>query len=219
MFSKQQKYYFDLDGVKVPHEQSGIDRAKYALSDWKGSSGKSSWCQTKDNPQRKILELDPLGKNPGDVFTIPTCPMPEAHFAVFPEKLCEKPIKAGCPESVCKKCGKVKEKIIEKGLSLWEKNKNIKVAGDPMKNDNYKRSGPEYKKNKEENPDKFIGYTDCGCNAGFQPGIVLDPFSGSGTTLFVAKELQRKYIGIELNPEYIKIAERRLVQQVFNFNE
>lgn len=38
-------------------------------------------------------------------------------------------------------------------------------------------------------------------------GIVLDPFMGSGTTALVAKRLNRNYVGIELNPEYIKIAE------------
>ncbi len=41
-------------------------------------------------------------------------------------------------------------------------------------------------------------------------GIVLDPFFGAGTTGLVAKQLNRKYVGIELNPEYIKIAENRL---------
>ena len=40
--------------------------------------------------------------------------------------------------------------------------------------------------------------------------IVLDPFTGSGTTLIAAKKLGRKYIGIELEPEYVKIAEARL---------
>jgi len=40
----------------------------------------------------------PEGPNPGDFWQIPTQPFPEAHFAVFPERLCEKPIKAGCPE-------------------------------------------------------------------------------------------------------------------------
>lgn len=44
-------------------------------------------------------------------------------------------------------------------------------------------------------------------------GIVLDPFTGSGTTAVAAKELGRKYIGIELNPEYVAIAEKRLGQQ------
>ena len=40
--------------------------------------------------------------------------------------------------------------------------------------------------------------------------VVLDPFSGSGTTLLVAERLGRDSIGIELNPEYIAIAERRI---------
>lgn len=40
-------------------------------------------------------------------------------------------------------------------------------------------------------------------------GIVLDPFMGSGTTAAVALKLDRNYIGFELNPEYIKIIERK----------
>ena len=43
--------------------------------------------------------------------------------------------------------------------------------------------------------------------------IVLDPFFGSGTTGYVAQRLGRKWIGIELNEEYIKIAEKRFAQQ------
>jgi len=39
---------------------------------------------------------------------------------------------------------------------------------------------------------------------------VLDPFNGSGTTGVAAIGLGRQYIGIELNPEYIKLAEQRL---------
>jgi len=40
--------------------------------------------------------------------------------------------------------------------------------------------------------------------------VVLDPFIGSGTTALVAKELGRSYVGIELNEEYVKMAEGRL---------
>lgn len=44
-----------------------------------------------------------------------------------------------------------------------------------------------------------------------KPGdTVLDPFLGSGTTLKVAKDLGREGVGIELNPEYVKIAEERI---------
>lgn len=46
-----------------------------------------------------------------------------------------------------------------------------------------------------------------GCRRG---GVVLDPFMGSGTTALVAKRLERHFIGVELNPEYKKIADRRI---------
>jgi DNA modification methylase len=46
-----------------------------------------------------------------------------------------------------------------------------------------------------------------GCPVG---GTVLDPFSGAGTTCMVADRLQRNGIGIELNPEYAAMAERRI---------
>ena len=55
-----------------------------------------------------------------------------------------------------------------------------------------------------------------GCPVG---GIVLDPFFGAGTTGVVTKKLNRNYLGIELNPEYIDIATRRingLPQKLFN---
>ena len=50
--------------------------------------------------------------------------------------------------------------------------------------------------------------------AGSREGdIILDPFFGSGTTGYVAQKLGRRWIGIELNEEYIKIANKRFAQQ------
>jgi len=47
-----------------------------------------------------------------------------------------------------------------------------------------------------------------------EKGIVLDPFMGAGTTAAVARKLSRDWLGIELNNEYIKIAEKRMQQQM-----
>ena len=47
----------------------------------------------------------PLGKNPGDVWTIPTAGYRGAHFATFPSRLLTKPLLATCPERVCAGCG------------------------------------------------------------------------------------------------------------------
>ena len=56
--------------------------------------------------------------------------------------------------------------------------------------------------------------------AGSKEGdIVLDPFSGSGTTGEVALQHGRNYIGLELNPEYAKLSEKRLTQAVGMFGE
>jgi len=55
---------------------------------------------------------------------------------------------------------------------------------------------------------------DC-IKAGCKPGgVVLDMFMGSGTTAVVAKKLERNFAGIELNPEYVKIAERKLRREL-----
>ena len=49
-----------------------------------------------------------------------------------------------------------------------------------------------------------------GCPIG---GTVLDPFSGSGTTGVVAVNLGREYLGIELNPEYVAMSQKRIIQE------
>lgn len=49
-------------------------------------------------------------------------------------------------------------------------------------------------------------------------GVVLDPFNGAGTTGLVATRLQRSYVGIELNPEYVEMARRRIEGDAPLFN-
>lgn len=44
----------------------------------------------------------------------------------------------------------------------------------------------------------------------FQDDIILDPFNGVGTTTYVAKKLQRKYLGVDISPEYTKKAIQRI---------
>ncbi len=54
--------------------------------------------------------------------------------------------------------------------------------------------------------------------AGCRPdGLVLDVFMGAGTTALVSRKLGRNYVGFEINPEYIKIAEKRLSDQLGMF--
>jgi DNA modification methylase len=199
MLVKNKKYWFDLDAVRIPLNPDSWRESKRGKNNPKGGDrqGLDNWIQ------------NPTGKNPGDVWTIPTQPFPEAHFAVYPEKLVEPMVKAGCPEWICKKCGKPREKI-----KKTEYIQNRPSAG------NDRRTKGEDKFSIANKTGGFrgnnllafretIGWTDCGCNAGFEPGIILDPFAGAGTTCMVAKKLGRYYVGIELNPEYCKMAEKR----------
>jgi DNA modification methylase len=51
---------------------------------------------------------------------------------------------------------------------------------------------------------KSSGWTDCGCGAAFAPGVVLDPFTGTGTTLEVARRMERSAIGVDLDLSQIE---------------
>jgi len=63
------------------------------------------------------------------------------------------------------------------------------------------------------------------CNGAWRPGLVLDPFLGSGTTAVVAERLGRDWLGIELKPEYVEMATERIQadrarrEEVINNNE
>lgn len=52
----------------------------------------------------------------------------------------------------------------------------------------------------------------CACRAGWQPGLVLDPFFGAGTVGVVAEQLGRDWLGIELNPDYARLAQERIAE-------
>ncbi len=204
-FTKNRKYWFDLDAVRLPHKESTIERAKHKFNSYKGDIQGA----VKHTGQRKfaenLLNGKLLGKNPGDVWQINTQPSKFMHFAVMPESLVEPLIKVGCPKQICKKCGKPRERIIiSERVGASQKRGGHVVGGDGVK------VGNVYNVPKEVAKKEFVGWTDCGCNAGWREGVVLDPFMGSGTTLVVARRLGCSAIGIELNPDYVKIAKKRL---------
>lgn len=193
-FTKNKKYWFEKQ--YGPHQSSakqinsqktkGIKETTYATN--KIYSGGVGYGEH--------------GKNKRCVWKIPTKPFPEAHFAVYPPSLIETPIKAGCPEFICKQCKKAMIKMFDKKIIY----KNYKHPAGKQFN-TYSTNAPRW-----ESEIKYTGYTNCKCNVGFTSGIVLDPFMGAGTTALVAKQLGRNYVGIELNPEYIEIANKRLAK-------
>jgi len=148
------------------------------------------------------------GRNKRAVWTISTKPFKEAHFATFPEDLIEPMIQAGCPRYVCKKCGKARGKIYEyKGGTIGKSWHN---HSKDLEEGMHQSLGGLDKQGEEPYQRVDGGYSDCGCNAGFEPGVVLDPFGGALTTCVVAKKQGKSYIAIELKKEYIEMGKRRL---------
>ena len=141
LLAKSKKYYYDYEAIQVPATQSSIERARRAVSDiGKYANGIDGQTMQAIFIPRDHSEEHTM-RNKRDVWEVSTNSYRvDGHFAMYPEKLIEPCILAGCP----------------------------------------------------------VG------------GVVLDPFFGSGTTGAVAKRLGREYIGIDINPEYCAIAEKRI---------
>ena len=182
MFVKEPRYYFNLDAIRIPHKTPERQRKKTRAVSKVRQSANPGGQRLPPNPSEQG-SFHPLGKNPGDCWQINTRSFPGAHFAVFPEQLCEMPIKAGCPAKVCKQCGIPARKTLHRNvLAVHEQRKST-------------RNGPSF---------------GCKCKRGFVPGLVLDPFIGSGTTAVMAKKLGRQFMGFDANPDYVRMAKRRL---------
>lgn len=212
-FVQQQDYWYDLDAIREPYETESTKRAHRATtSNTKGGGGYPGQTQNSIHEGRDQQGgLHASGSNPGDLFVLPTASFSDAHFATYPEKLVEKPLKATCPPKVCPDCGTPYERVTEQ---LSGSTANIEGS---MDEDGVTRTTAGLaKKTEEESRYKAIhkGWEPaCDCDAGDpEPGIVLDPFMGAGTTGVVAQKHHRWWTGIELNEEYAEMAEDRIAK-------
>lgn len=197
-FAKSRRYYFEpqLEPASTkthcpPRQSRGRKTALNRSSE--GVSG-GGWADA-TTPYR------PLMRNKRCVWSIPLRPVRDAHFAVYPEALCETPIRAGCPRFVCRRCGAAKTPTISRGT-------RVRTGGTRQK--------PTPGIGERDAPTGFrpivrVGFrAACSCRAGYEPGILLDPFFGTGTTGVVALKLGRRFLGVELNPAYVGMAGRRV---------
>lgn len=182
-FARSRSYVYDLDAIRIPHRSARPAARLHRRPAWSVPPDWRAALAAGDNSGLDRLKAaglagHPLGKNPGDVWTVATAGYRGAHHAVYPERLIERPITVGCPERVCARCGQ------------------------PWRRERY-RVGDGV---------AAIGnlVAGCDCGTGWRPGIVLDPFIGSGTTAVVAERLGRDWLGIELNPGFAANAEQRI---------
>lgn len=144
LLSASPHYYYDYESIKEPASDTGRTNGR------DGRLEESEARPPGSSPRTlKRLDYSKTGRNKRSVWSIPTDPYPEAHFATFPRALVDPCVLAGCPEG----------------------------------------------------------------------GTVLDPFMGSGTTGVVALSRNRNFIGIDLNPTYVAMAQGRLASTSPLFSE
>ena len=162
-------------------------------------------------------------RNKRSVWEVATQPYKGSHFAIFPEKLIEPCILAGTSEKACPKCGAPWERVTEKertfesgsgrsgNLPVGKNGPGLQGGGATVDI----RRGPVVHTT-------TIGFQPaCTCpdNDGSGACVVLDPFGGSGTVSLVAKRLGRGSIYIDLNPEYLQMALKRMGNQETLFEQ
>ena len=204
-------YWYDLDAIREPHAEASIERQQSDAPTY-AYARDADPDETLRNDHDEDMEYHPAGKNPGDVFEVTTKPFPEAHFAVYPPELVETPLKATCPPKVCADCGSPYERDVEREPGEYDySDRSDKMDGDRARTQS---SGTQL------SPATAVhkGWTptcDCDTDA-TEAGIALDPFAGAGTTALVAKRHGRRFIGIDLNEEYVAMAQKRLGLTVDN---
>jgi site-specific DNA-methyltransferase (adenine-specific) len=111
--TRQPRYYFDLDAIRRPAKSKGrpLKRRPASYPPRSAVPNLGNGQAPRVNLNRGLagmkatgLNSHPLGKNPGDVWTVGTGRYRGAHFATFPLELVRRPLLASCPERVCTAC-------------------------------------------------------------------------------------------------------------------
>ncbi len=232
-FVKQKKYYYNLNGIREPHKESSKERVlravsnshKYAGTPYGGGINKprpnrrtkilSDQAEIFGSPRARyhrehntsvsqyqyserdylVVNLHPKGKNPGDMWEIPEERADSLKIRTLKTKFDDTGLNAS---SLTRSRDRYRSEGVPEGHPLGKNPGDLwSITTKPFKGAHFAVFPPDI-------PRKCI-IAACPDN-----GVVLDPFAGSGTTLKAAKELGRKAIGIELNPEYGKIIQNRL---------
>jgi DNA modification methylase len=211
---KQPRYFAAVDEIREPatertlreqHLDGQIGKAyRTRQNDGGGNAGSSS-------------RGNPLGKLPGSVWEIATQPLKVPthlgvdHFAAYPMEWPRRLIQGWCPAQVCTACGEGRRPVVEVGESSWQRRR---ADGDPVR---YGLTGSAGLNRSLSDPGDrkagglgtpatrtMTGYA-CACPdtaAPSTPGVVLDPFGGTGTTALVATMLGRVGISVDLSLDY-----------------
>ena len=216
LLTKSARYFYDADAIREDNSNSALTEC---VNNAKDRPHNGEWPSGSGGRMASVSN----GRNKRTVWAIPTQPFPLAHFATYPEALVRPCILAGTSEhGCCPKCGVPWTRVVER-----------KETGDTQKMADGWDTGSgghgTIHRDGREPGETGVPVTvpvttgwaaTCECARGGDsfppeprdpiPCTVLDPFSGAGTTGVVSRKLGRDYIGVELNPEYAEMSERRI---------
>jgi hypothetical protein len=223
---KSAKRWFDLDAVRHENTRSdetgGGQKRERARFDAGLSSGTNIGVGLSQNPAG-APPLDHWWHDDQfeqDSWLISTEAFRGSHYATWPRDLCVTPIESMCPRRVCRTCGKPSERITAKTDDYEAfRNSRSHAAADHTEHTNARhiaaKGGVGSLDNRETGSNaargqlyQTLGWSDCS-HDDWRPGLVLDPFAGSGTTLQVATGHGRDAIGIDLDPRNAWLARER----------
>lgn len=200
-FTLNPRYYSAVDEIREEHAARTIEQSK--IDARAGLVKKSQHRQpTVENRRERSVTPppNPLGKLPGSVWTIATEPLrvPDHlgidHFAAFPTEWPRRIITGWSPRGVCVECGAGRQND-DTGRAWHGGDPATRSLGIPA-----------------VDRARTITGEACDCpepTAPTTPGVVLDPFSGTGTTALVASVLGRHGIGVDMSEDYCRLAKWR----------
>lgn len=206
LLTKSVKYYFDNDAIK----ENSTSFVAGTETNIRFGGNKYGDSEEQLHRTKSGNEYTDSGKrNKRSVWTVSTRPFKEAHFATFPPELIEPCVLASTSHfGMCAECNAPYKRIVERG-----------EIPDRTTRDNTLGVIPGRDKTTRLNtvdmaviPTTTTGWgKTCTCATdAVKPCVILDPFSGAGTTGVVAIKHSRCYIGTELNPDYVEMSRKRI---------
>jgi DNA modification methylase len=200
MLCKSMKYWSDGEAIR---ERLALPDAADGSRIFGGNSKHGANLQHGERTTGRAYDTAPSGRNSRSVLHIPTAPYKGAHYATFPPTLIAPLILATCPRWCCPVCGQGWAPVVDKATSgRWHEHKDVEGRGARQ------RSGGPAPVGQYETGHILGHRPTCDhphTQAEALPGIVLDLFVGSGTTVMVAKQLLRRGIGFDLSMEYLDL--------------
>ena len=204
LLSKKPRYFYDAEAVK----EAGSENSHGSPNVNPGRKQRAMGSNQTGYLGKWGAEDAARGRNMRNYWQITTKPYPGSHFATFPPELPMKAIRAGTSEyGVCSGCGAPWKRVVE--------HKNAESGRKPGSSEYSQRDARFARGGAFEGAEsQTLGWVPtCSHDADTVPATVLDPFAGSGTTLYAARKLGRRSIGIDLDERSSVLSEERLGHQ------